>query len=423
MSRRHNYPSFSVTCPEWARSGDTLELEVGSTRSRFLISVPSEVRPGDVFSVTLGIGATDGDAVVRVLPREESSPADLVPSTKRPRSFAVRALYFCFPTLYAALVWLLVAVNYVRIVILRVEPWTPAIYASQVVLAFQVAAYTCTMITPPGSVPPNWHLDAALRGAGRVYFVIDSRTGQRLPLRSRYLFRHGAAVLGFDHVCHIFGRPIGLRNRKAFVLFLCYSSLLTGIALGLVTHALVTVAVSAVRTPPTPAGLFDFLRWAPRARLEFVRAVFSLTYAAIAHEEVVSFVSNLVVAVADVAAVVGLTAFSLYHVQLVLQNRTSMSTEDESRFDVGAAANWRQVFGERRALWLLPIAWDGPTVDGIHWPENPNFVEPADEEGGAAQHRPSSDASEEVLQGGEVRTAAARIMTAGSPVAPNLKAE
>ena len=82
------------------------------------------------------------------------------------------------------------------------------------------------------------------------------------------------------------------------------------------------------------------------------------------------------------AAVLFLAPFALYHLYLVLRNRTTVGDrEEERRYDVGVAANWRQVFGRRPLLWLLPV--DGEQdCDGIHWPENPAWV--ADADGAAA---------------------------------------
>ena len=71
----------------------------------------------------------------------------------------------------------------------------------------------------------------------------------------------------------------------------------------------------------------------------------------------------------DLVAILLLGLFALYHVRMVLCNATTMAPEGEGRYDVGALANWQQVFGRRKSLWALPL-WlgDAPSVDGIHWP-------------------------------------------------------
>lgn len=70
--------------------------------------------------------------------------------------------------------------------------------------------------------------------------------------------------------------------------------------------------------------------------------------------------------------------FWIYHLWLVVRNRSSLDEEDR-RYDIGAAANFRQVFGERTLLWLLPVVGDDRGVDGYHWPRN--------EQAGAARRR------------------------------------
>ena len=270
--------ALHITCPEWAHPGDRLQLEVGSARLRFAVSVPSDVNPGDVFTVKLP-GVADGERTVRVLREQAAQVAVLCPPGKipgdtitihpeghdalqvvvpvgtaegssfmvqlpqngsrdePPRSRLARARALCFPTCYMIMIWTVVSANYVLHVFLRERRWNmPVFCGGHLILAIQVAAYVATMRTPPGSVPASWHAAAAMgvaRSRGKVKYVVDGRTGQRLPLRARHVFRAGDAVLGFDHFCFWLGVPIGLRNRKPFVLFLCYSWLLVTFALGL----------------------------------------------------------------------------------------------------------------------------------------------------------------------------------------------
>jgi hypothetical protein len=74
----------------------------------------------------------------------------------------------------------------------------------------------------------------------------------------------------------------------------------------------------------------------------------------------------------DLAATLLLGAFGAWHLRMALRNATSIGTPEEVRYDVGTAANVRQVFGRRPLLWGLPV-WldDAPEGDGIHWPTKP----------------------------------------------------
>mgnify|MGYP002879457640 CR=1 FL=1 len=105
-------------------------------------------------------------------------------------------------------------------------------------------------------------------------------------------------------------------------------------------------------------------------------------------------------ATADFAACILLSAFAIWHLKMVWRNQTTLGPVrgagranldrpawpswpacrrprfprplpqvGESDFNVGAATNLRQVFGSRRHLWLLPVWWDDtPAGDGLHWP-------------------------------------------------------
>ena len=72
----------------------------------------------------------------------------------------------------------------------------------------------------------------------------------------------------------------------------------------------------------------------------------------------------------DAVATVALACFGGWHALLVLSNRTSVGATDESRYNMGALENVRQVMGRRWWLWPLPVwAGDAPHGNGQAWPE------------------------------------------------------
>ena len=74
----------------------------------------------------------------------------------------------------------------------------------------------------------------------------------------------------------------------------------------------------------------------------------------------------------DLVATVLLGGFGIWHARMLFRGRTSLGPRGEEHFDLGAAANARQVLGRRPALWLLPVWWgDGPEGDGLVWPRRP----------------------------------------------------
>lgn len=123
-------------------------------------------------------------------------------------------------------IWALVVGNLVVHEILRPEPWSTAVRAAGYALtALTVGAFFQCVTTHPGSVPEAWRA-AALEG--NELCVLHHSTGEPVPPRGRYYRRYGETLLAFDHHCWWIGRPIGLLNRKFFVLFVLYAASLSG---------------------------------------------------------------------------------------------------------------------------------------------------------------------------------------------------
>lgn len=70
-----------------------------------------------------------------------------------------------------------------------------------------------------------------------------------------------------------------------------------------------------------------------------------------------------------------MTMFLRFHIGLALSNKTTIENLEMkgrpfvSAYDIGANANWEQIFGRNRLLWPLPIFWDSgkPIGEGIYW--------------------------------------------------------
>ena len=48
-----------------------------------------------------------------------------------------------------------------------------------------------------------------------------------------------------------------------------------------------------------------------------------------------------------------------------IDGMATFTLDSSDEFDVGASANWRQVMGNSRLAWFLPILGDGPAADGL----------------------------------------------------------
>ena len=81
---------------------------------------------------------------------------------------------------------------------------------------------------------------------------------------------------------------------------------------------------------------------------------------------------------------VTIVGFGGFHLKMALTNETTIEPgsgcSGQSRYHVGWRANLESVLGDNPRLWLLPVYGNGPTGDGIHWPERE-----AAQAGGAAR--------------------------------------
>lgn len=193
-------------------------------------------------------------------------------------------------------------------------------------------------------------------------------THRPIPPRSRYVRRAGGVVIGFDHWCFWLETPIGLHNRKGFVLYLLYSCLLCVSG----AHVALTAAVADTEAMLPPA-MASALQW-----LLTTFPVIQLFLWWLGVESGSFQGAQLFCAILDLLLGAGLFGFGTYQLHLVLRNQTTVCRQNSSghssgnAFDVGWRANWRQVMGERPLLWLLPLG--SPGCDGIHWPTRPAFM-------------------------------------------------
>jgi len=271
-------------------------------------------------------------------------------------------------------IWALVVGNLVVHEILRPEPWSTAVRAAGYALtALTVGAFFQCVTTHPGSVPEAWRA-AALEG--NELCVLHHSTGEPVPPRGRYYRRYGETLLAFDHHCWWIGRPIGLLNRKFFVLFVLYAASLSGF--GMVVSA--SDLKETLALPGTNGSMSDTLALLSPFAFGAIGGPMqaAMVGMAISHmeaNEITRLVALYFLSVLDLVACLLLGLFGLWHVRMVRRNTLTVGVgPEEARYDQGVAANIRQVFGRQRWLWCLPV-WldDAPSVadgrlDGIHWP-------------------------------------------------------
>ena len=297
-------------------------------------------------------------------------------------------------------IWTLEALNYSVHVVLRPQPWnTVSQICAYTLWALQLLCFARCQMVAPGCASEDWERDVQ-NGARSA--VVCKRTGRLLPERALYVRRADGVVLGLDHYCSWLGTPIGLRNRKFFILFVGYSALFCAMGtwhslydlLCSLPDALLPVSSHGGGSDDAHqcrhVGLPDALRealqrmhpgaiaWEALASahrgfgellhlLDLSHGAGQLSYAVLL---TLTVPANLIA-----AAVLGHLSWD--HLQLVARNRTTLAPND-SRYDVGFSRNIRQVFGEQQLLWPLPTTPDIATTDGYTYPLNPSYrVQPS----------------------------------------------
>lgn len=245
-----------------------------------------------------------------------------------------------FPSISVPVVWCIILLNIV-VNHSRLSCFT------WVMLSLHVVSFITIQLqplpAPPAEPEADWQPCAQL--------------GRPIPPRSRYVRRAGRVVLGFDHWCFWLGSPIGLHNRKAFVLYLIYSALLC--ASGASTSLIAALSENDGVLSPLVAT------WIPRLLATF--PVFNMIFSTLGVSGDAFFGAEIFITLVDLILGTGLFVFGIYQVLLVLRNENTVGVLlSGNPFNVGWYANWCQVMGSDSLLWLLPLG--GPGCDGIHWP-------------------------------------------------------
>jgi len=306
---------------------------------------------------------------------------------------ATAAFFACCPTIFMLLVWLLVLANYYVLVVMPAAGLSLPALASVVgycLLAVQMVSFTRTLRTHPGSPPIEWRHAAV---GGGVEYYICRWTGRRLPPRAYHVRAIGEDICFLDHFCSWLNRPIGLRNRKFFLLFLAWSTALC--VFGLVRCVLLLYSLyhqpgasawmvlpflplgpamggmpmpmpAAARADAGPATVLNATDNATGVNSTLAAGVAAFRF---------SFRMATGALVLDLVSLLFLGGFAVSALSMAACGRVALNPNDAS-FDVGTRLNLEQIFGRPVGWrWLLPLEPRRLATDGLQFPRNKQFDE------------------------------------------------
>jgi palmitoyltransferase len=210
-------------------------------------------------------------------------------------------------------------------------------------------AYFITMNTHPGEIPLYWGFYIGDDDYKRKRYCLICNAFK--PERSHHCSICNVCILNMDHHCPWVDNCIGFYNRKFFMQLLFYLSILL--------YYVDFTSVYYVYLTGTDIYYNKF------------------TYTHKFHAFIV-FSSFLFVVIFTIV----ITFFFKFHIQLVLNNSTTIENLDKDnqndtiKFRLNYYENWVQVFGFNKFYWFIPIFCEAgrPDGDGLMWKINQNAV-------------------------------------------------
>ncbi|KAM3746660.1 hypothetical protein ACB098_06G218100 [Castanea mollissima] len=257
-----------------------------------------------------------------------------------PRSLLASTILFLFHLLLALLSWC-----YFKAVFegpgFVPENWRPAVTEEE---NLEAGGSSSTMTSSdhvaPDALVLTWSSDGLERKP--VGYCPHCQNGK--PPRCHHCSICQRCILKMDHHCVWVVNCVGAHNYKFFLLFLVYTFLETTMDTLVLLPNFIQFFSEAINHSSSPGNL----------------AIIFL-----------AFVLNL-------AFALSLLCFIIMHASLVSSNTTSVEVHEKKktirwRYDLGRKKNFEQVFGTKKALWLLPLfskedLENIPALQGLEFP-------------------------------------------------------
>ena len=198
-----------------------------------------------------------------------------------------------------------------------------------------------TSKTNPGTTPLYWGFHIGDEDFKKKRYCLLCQVFK--PERTHHCSICNLCILNMDHHCPWVDNCIGFYNKKFFIQLLCYF-LLTSICL-----------------------CFTYFPYS----YDVIKKIYDKNYAIIDKYDYIYIINNIILfgfSVVDFN-------FLKFHVKLIVSNLTTIETLDNDliqnkKYDMGLEVNFKQIFGENKLLWFLPLNLPVgyPNGDGLTWP-------------------------------------------------------
>ena len=211
-----------------------------------------------------------------------------------------------------------------------------------ILIILLIISFIKTMTTRPGDIPLYWGFYIGDDDIKRKRYCLICNVFK--PERSHHCSVCNSCVLNMDHHCPWVDNCIGFYNRKFFMQLLFYVFCITFFIDFSVAYFVYEIINDIINKRLKYSDIFH-------------AGIILVSYSFI-------FVFSFI-----------FLAFFKFHIQLVLNNSTTIESLDKEhqieneKFNIGIKENWVQVFGNNCCLWLLPLDLDSgkPIGDGLTW--------------------------------------------------------